>query len=158
MNRLAILGTVAALSLLVLTGCVSAEQQAADDAAEQAETEQMLWEASGHDGPRPSNADAIMKGIPAGYNDLGNGLAYKWKNTDIDCEYYDGCIVAMVYAYGDCPSSVYLEANILDENDTVINYTNGTLSALSAGQKGEILLGDINGNGAKFQMTDSSCY
>jgi hypothetical protein len=64
-----------------------------------------------------------------------------------------------VYAYDDCPSMVYVSANILDSSGTVIDSTNDSLSSLSAGQTGLLRLGSTaSGTGHKTQLTDLKCY
>ena len=96
--------------------------------------------------------------LPAGYKDSGTGIGYKRLTTPPDCDYYSRCIQYDLVAYQACPSSVYVEANILDDDGTVIDFTNDTLAALTVGQRGLVTLGSMSADAAAFQLTEINCY
>lgn len=93
--------------------------------------------------------------IPKGYSDATTGLAFKWDHDDsLQCT-YGSCNHLSVYAYEDCPNGVYVEANLLRGN-TVVDYTNGTLSRLDKKQKGLIEL-DYTSGVTKLKLTKLEC-
>lgn len=94
---------------------------------------------------------------PAGYFDLGE-IALKWVDRDKDCY---SCYQwdAKVVSKNGCPSSVYVEVNILS-GGTVVGWTNDTLSSLGAGQYGVLRFQSyIGGYGSlSASVSDYSCY
>lgn len=98
--------------------------------------------------------------IPKGYRSALNGLAFKWVDKgskDFDCSYYDTCVVLRVYAYNSCPSLVYVSANALDANGTVVDYSNDTVPGLLKGKKALMTLGSLDSRVVSFELTDLSC-
>jgi len=140
-----IMGALGFAVVLLLAGCSSSTGGASGLSA--AERQQMLNEAAA-----PS--------LPDGFTDAGTGAAVKWLDKDDprwDCGYLDSCVNVEVYAYEPCLRGVYIEANILN-GDTVVDWTNGTLSALDAGQTGIIKLGKVGTTGGStYKMTQVSC-
>jgi len=135
---------VAGALLLALAGCSASEPEPEPEpltASEQAELDA-----------------ALAPDMPAGFTDGGTGLGYQFVHDGVDCSYYDHCVNVELYAYSDCPTSVYVEANVMTEDSTVIGYTNDTLSSLSTGQKGRMILGSMEDGAARFQLTKISCY
>lgn len=99
--------------------------------------------------------------IPAGFKDQGNGLATTWLDHDdpaFDCSYYDQYSILRVYAYGNCPSMVYVAANILDSSKRVVGFTNDTLPSLREGQEALMTLGIMETNGTSVQVSEVNCY
>jgi hypothetical protein len=94
--------------------------------------------------------------IPAGYSDAGNGIATKFVDGR-PCS-YGVCSWVEVYAYADCPNSVYIEANIFNADEVVIDYTNGTLAQLLTGQTGLIELNTLTDGAAQVKLTEIDCY
>jgi hypothetical protein len=95
--------------------------------------------------------------IPSGYTDGGEGLAWKWGSGDCS-DSISGCNPVDVFAYEDCSSGVYLEANILDRSGAVIGYTNDSLGSLAKGQRGKMKLKIYEDGADKVQITSSKCY
>lgn len=98
--------------------------------------------------------------IPKGYKSALNGLAFKWVeegSNDFDCSYYDTCVVLRVYAYNNCPSLVYVSANALDANGTVVDYSNDTVPGLLKGKKALMTLGSLDSRVVSFELTDLAC-
>lgn len=136
---------VIALSLAAgLSGCQTAEQRAADAAAKEAAQQAVL--------------DALKPDLPAGFKDAGNGVAYRFANEGNTCS-YRSCVFVELYAYYDCPSSVYVEGNTIDTaTNTVYGMTNDTLSSLASGQRGIVELTILEDRANGVQLTDISCY
>ena len=95
--------------------------------------------------------------IPDGYVDFGIGIAGKYVDRDCSVSLY-GCQWMEIYAYDDCSSMVYVEANVLDANGTVLGITNGTLGTLRSGQKGLIEFINLYDGGERLELTDASCF
>lgn len=68
------------------------------------------------------------------------------------CSYY------AVHAVDGCPTSLYVEANIVNENGVAVDMTNGVLGGLGPEQSGTVLLEDFQEAGSGFRITDVSCY
>lgn len=94
--------------------------------------------------------------IPAGYNDLGVGIAAKFVERDCSVSLY-GCQWLELYAYEDCQSLVYIEANLMDPSGVVLGLTNGTLGSLKTGQKGLIELISLYEDATSIELTDATC-
>jgi len=140
-----IMGVLGVAVVLLLAGCSSSAGGSSGLSA--AERQQLLDEAAA-----PS--------LPKGFMDASTGVAVKWLEKDDprwDCGYFDSCVNVEVYAYEPCLRGVYIEANILN-GDTVVDWTNGTLSALDTGQKGIIKLGKVgSAGGGTYKMTKIQC-
>ena len=83
-----------------------------------------------------------------------SNIAWKWINGR-DCSYSYCWHVGVVTNTG-CPSGVYVEVNILDSGDNVIDYSNGTLSSLGPSQTGIIEIS--NSYSATGQISKISCH
>jgi hypothetical protein len=100
--------------------------------------------------------------LPAGFTDAGVGVALRWLDPAADdwrdCTFSGYCYWLEVYAYEDCPSSVYVEANLLNAEGRVVGWTNDSLGVLSNGQYGYIELRDSTDDGEQIEITDVTCY
>jgi hypothetical protein len=95
---------------------------------------------------------------PDGYTSVRDGLAIRWGTaTKGDCSFYDGCVKLEVLAMRDC-DGVYVEANVEDDREVVVDRANGTLGELKNGQAGEIILGQVGHSGSKFSLTRVTCH
>ena len=100
---------------------------------------------------------------PTDYQYRGWPLSYKWfeksdyaENRE---EYFRGWamfIQANEKSYG-CPGGVYAEANILDSNGTIIDYTNDLLPNLSSAQKGILRFNVTSDNAKSIELTNLTC-
>lgn len=85
-------------------------------------------------------------------------LAYQWIAAP-SCAYSTGkCTAITVVARIDCPTTVYAEVNEIDASGTVIGYSNDTLSALTAGQRGKLEFDTFDESVMKSQITKASCF
>ena len=99
---------------------------------------------------------ASVPWYPDGYTEWSedSNIAWKWINGR-DCSYSYCWHVGVVTNTG-CPSGVYVEVNILDSGDNVIDYSNGTLSSLGPSQTGIIEIS--NSYSATGQISKISCH
>lgn len=73
---------------------------------------------------------------PKGFTQYDDSLAFKYTTNAgawpcEDCNFWKVTVVANV----DCPGGVYAELNMMDSSDTVVDWTNDTVSYLAAGKK-----------------------
>jgi hypothetical protein len=99
---------------------------------------------------------------PDGYTQIGDNIAFKWIEPWGDPCGGSECIFwrAEVVTNTGCPGGVYAEINLLSGN-SVVDWTNETLSALSPDQIGELVFkiyGRGSTPGAIAELTDLSCY
>jgi len=95
--------------------------------------------------------------IPAGFSDAGVGIAFRFADDPV-CDGSVRCSQVEVYAYQDCPSMVYIEANLIDGDDRVVGYANDTLGSLSEGQTGLMTLAFTESDGQAVSITEINCY
>lgn len=83
---------------------------------------------------------SIPPGYIDGYNDEGqnDGLAAKWVAQT--CDPGAKCGDLSVYAYEDCPNGVYVDANMLSVDGSIVDQANGSIDSISVGQKATIVL------------------
>ena len=134
---------LASVAILLLAGCVSTGSPQSTPPPSS---------------PNPSPAPSL----PAGFTDAGVGVALRWLDPAADdwrdCTFSGYCYWLEVYAYEDCPSSVYVEANLLNAEGRVVGWTNDSLGVLSNGQYGYIELRDSTDDGEQIEITDVTCY
>ena len=136
---------VAAVALALLTGCSEAPPSA----------EELAAEAS----VRAEIEEALKPDVPDGYHDVGD-FAVKWVekgSAEFDCGYKDRCVNLKVYSYYGCPNGVYGEANIKNEQGTVVDWTNDTLAALGPEQFGVLVFGRAGGGQGKYEIVKLVC-
>jgi len=96
--------------------------------------------------------------IPAGFKDAGTGIAYRNATEGNECS-YRRCVFYELFAYEDCPTSVYVEANTVDkESQVVYGFTNDTLGSLLAGQRAIVELTILEDQANAVRLTKVSCY
>lgn len=115
----------------------------------------------------PSSAESVSSGdspdsselgvsMPEGFVDVGTGLAVRWVEPpecaeDVPCEQIE------VYAVERCPSSIYLEANVLDDEERAIGVTSGQLGGLPKGRLGLITFPVREPDYANLELVEVSC-
>ncbi|UFS59457.1 DUF2510 domain-containing protein [Subtercola endophyticus] len=100
---------------------------------------------------------AAAPNIPTGFTDMGGGVAIEWDNNP-DCSYYTACVELTAYAYQDCSNGLYIEANVLDSDKTIVDTTNDLVSSVPEGQKAKSVLGWMNAAGTGVHVTKINCY
>ena len=93
--------------------------------------------------------------IPVDFIDGGEGVAYKQIEGDcgnLRCAHY------ALFAYENCPTSAYLEANELDANGVIYGYTNAAIGTMVAGDTAIATLNALNDQATKLRVTKVNCY
>lgn len=94
---------------------------------------------------------------PEGFEDSGEGLAFKFLENP-SCGEYIRCSQVEVFALRDCPNAVYIEANMIDANGRNIGLTNDVLGALDRGDRGLLDLVVFNDAASRVELSEISCY
>lgn len=79
--------------------------------------------------------EAPVEWAPAGFDTYDDDLAVKWVTNEGDwpCDDCNFWKLKVISQYG-CPNGVYGEINMLDANDTVVNWTNDSIPSLGSNQ------------------------
>lgn len=105
----------------------------------------------------PAPPPPVSAGIPAGFEDGGGGVA--WRFVDDSCYVWDYCVVVELYAYEDCPQGVDVTGNEIDyDTDTIYDSTYESTGAMYAGDSAVVELGILNPRANGVQLTDIICY
>lgn len=94
--------------------------------------------------------------MPEGFVDVGTGLAVRWVESP-QCVEEVPCEQIEVYAVERCPSSVYLEANVLDGEERAIGVTSGQLGGLQEGRLGLITFPVQEPDYANLELVEVTC-
>ncbi|MFE6967005.1 hypothetical protein ACFVAJ_17975 [Agromyces sp. NPDC057679] len=105
--------------------------------------------------PAPEPAAPEAPSILPGFKDAGNGLAYKFVD-DAQCDYLS-CVQVELYAYGDCPTSVYLEGSTIDGAGTVYGMTNDLLGPLRSGDTAIATLTIVDDAATGVRLNEITC-
>ena len=107
----------------------------------------------------PGNGQSLpqqtVQKFPAGYTDLGVGIAVK--QVDGVCDYLR-CAIYEVYAYKTCPNSVYLEGSQVDANGVIYGITNDSNGGMNIGDLAVMTLRATSNSATGVTITDASCY
>lgn len=107
--------------------------------------------------PETEPAPPVSAGIPAGFEDGGAGVA--WRFVDDSCVLWDYCVIVELYAYEDCPGGVDVEGNEIDyDTDTIFDATYESTGTMYAGDTAVVELGILNPRANGVQLTDIICY
>lgn len=78
---------------------------------------------------------------------------------EFDCTYSGSrCLGMLVVSRDGCPTSLYVELTLLDSDATAIGYTNDSLGALRAGERGRLIFDVFDDDAADGRIADVSCY
>lgn len=96
--------------------------------------------------------------VPSGYQawSSDSSVAWKWSSKS-NCDYYS-CISAEIISRDGCPSGLYAALNWLDNNDSVVSYSNESLPSLLPMQAAKLRFDDIQETGDSGQMAEINCY
>lgn len=94
---------------------------------------------------------------PEGWNDHGDGLAWKWYEASCD---YGYCWGIYVLSDSDCTNGLYAEVSIKDSSGVVIDYSNDTLGSLNAGETAKLEFRSFQDGAGTLTafVTDLNCY
>jgi hypothetical protein len=100
---------------------------------------------------------------PKGFNEyVGDSqIAYRWLDygSEYTCTYSSAyCFGMYVITLKGCPTSVYVEINLLDSSKTNLGYTNDTTSALAPGQKAKLVFDTFTDGVKTASIGKISCY
>lgn len=135
MNRCSIAFFAVAASLLLLTGC------------------------SSFAGPGPDSTGVPTLSppdLPEGFKDRGDGVATRFVDEE-QCG-QGRCSQIEIYAYGSCPSGVYVRADTMDESGAVVGFTNGITVALGTGDKAIATLPIHEDAATDVKITKVKCH
>lgn len=95
---------------------------------------------------------------PTGFTDYDGEVAYKWttSTTDSDCSGCTYSTMDVTALYG-C-DSLYVEVNFLDSTGSIVDWSNDTVSSLSAGQTARLEFDTWEDYADQTEITDVSCY
>jgi hypothetical protein len=103
-----------------------------------------------------SDADSLPW-YPKGYNEYQPGLAFKWVNgagdNCYDCHYWTMDVISQ----DGCPNELYVEINILDRSDAVIDYSNDVAQSLRPGQRARLQFETYSNNVHSAQLNKMDC-
>lgn len=113
--------------------------------------------------PEPEPEPVFDDWAPEGYYEVTDNIAFRWADATGDpcggapCRFWRAEVVTRT----GCPSSVYAEINILRGN-SVIDWTNSTLSSLGPDQVGNLTFtlygyGNSPGDGLTAELSQLSC-
>ncbi|MTD12890.1 hypothetical protein GIS00_02880 [Nakamurella sp. YIM 132087] len=129
---------------------------AAVQAAEVATTApDMLYQTT----PMTTKTSPTKSPAPAGFKSAGGGMWVKWASKGtFSCGYYDSCWGLDVFSEYGCPSGLYVEISI-STGGVATDWTNGTLSGLSPGERGQLVMGTVGrGSGNRSaKITEVNC-
>lgn len=92
------------------------------------------------------------------YPDTWQCIYWKWaEDGSLNCGYFD-CWAIYVIPEDGCPSSLYIELNLLDSAGNIIGYTNELLGAVPAGYSAFVKFDDYTDEASSAYITELSCY
>lgn len=118
---------------LLLTGCATAEQEAAQQAQDDAAT------AKGIETLMGSNLTDAQ--VADGYNDAGDGIGVRWateteKSSKPCPSYATSCFIIAVVSNSSCSNGIYIELALKDAAGTIVGMANEITPAMGGGDKG----------------------
>ncbi len=95
---------------------------------------------------------------PKGYKEYYPSLAFKEANFNVDC--YSRCLYWRydVISKDGCPGGLYLEVQMTDSSDRVIDWTNESIQSLAPMQKARVLFKTYEVSANTWDFSDVSCY
>jgi hypothetical protein len=101
-------------------------------------------------------AKALIK-VPDGFSDWGNGIGYKALVGQGTCASGTSCLFYQLYAYKDCPSGVYIQANFLNSGGVIVGYGNDLIGSMRNGDSATATLQHY-GSASNLRVTEINCY
>ena len=133
------------LAVLLCTGCASQTGQVGRDEEPEVRT------------PRPTPDEWWPSDFSPSPED--DNVAFRFMdNGTYECEFGGRCKGVEVITRDGCPTSLYVEASILDAGGTNIGFTNDTTSGLAAGQRAKLILEFFEESADSIRITDISCF
>ena len=99
--------------------------------------------------------------FPDGSTEASDELAIRYIDSSdgsFDCEYYDRCVNIEIYAIQSCDGG-YIEANVLDSNGTIVDFSNDVIPQMRPTDKYRSVLGTFGSStGRRYRITELICY
>jgi len=102
-------------------------------------------------------SEVVVPDVPAGFEDTGEGIAYRFSNDDVDCDDFTVCATIEVFAYDDCPTSVSLAGSLYDDDDQLVDEARGASGPLASGESEVIVLGSFVESATGFALEEAHC-
>ena len=91
--------------------------------------------------------------------DGDSNVAWRWLEADeFECDYGDGCWGIMVTSRDGCPSSLYAELTLFDNDGVQVGYTNENVGSLYSGDKAKLIFTSFEEAAEKGRLAEISCY
>ena len=108
-------------------------------------------------GPDSTGTPAISKpDFPNGFKDREDGVATRFVDEE-HCG-QGRCSQIEIYAYGSCPSGVYVRADTMDESGAVVGFSNGFTGSLAEGDKAIATLPIHEDAATDVKITEVTCH
>ena len=109
--------------------------------------------------PVPKNDPSLSRKPEYKGQDLGgpdDDLRYLWVD-DPKCPVGQACWQATFSSENGCERGLYVEANIYDDNGTIIDWTNDTVPALGPDEDAKLTFGTFEDSATSIEIVDWSC-
>jgi hypothetical protein len=104
-----------------------------------------------------AETDAVVTNVPDGFSDWGNGIGFKALTGEGACSSGTVCLYYQLYAYKDCPSGVYIQANFINAGGVIVGYGTDLVGSMRDGDSAVVDL-RYYGSASKINITKISCY
>ena len=133
---------ISACNLGSLSDALDESASALDD-----RLESMIWSANN------------LPWYPDGFEEAYPGVAFRKSERGLDCYSCSGIVYEVITQFS-CPNQLYGEANFIDSNGTIFDWTNDTVQSLSAGQIAYVELYTYSsGSGQRtISLTKADCF
>jgi len=133
---------ISACNLGSLSAALDESASALDD-----RLESMIWSANN------------LPWYPDGFEEAYPGVAFRKSERGLDCYSCSGIIYEVITQFS-CPNQLYVEANFIDSNGTIFDWTNDSVRSLSAGQIAYVELYTYSsGSGQRtISLTKADCF
>jgi hypothetical protein len=110
----------------------------------------------------PGRQEPTEHWYPSGYSPWPDdpSVAYRWLDSDeLDCEFGLRCTGLMVTSRDGCPTSLYVEAQVLNSSGVVVGGTNDSAFAgLEPREQARLVLSILEEDGRSTRLSDVSCF
>lgn len=96
---------------------------------------------------------------PKGYSEIAAFPGFAYKNqAGNQCSYGASCASFGIVSETACPTSLYVEVNMLDASGAIVDWSNDTAQGLKAGQVARMAANSYNSNFSSWQFAKIHCY
>ena len=150
-KRAAIIG----IFLLAIIAVIAINQSSKSSEAKEQERIAEQWAQAADDAEASKQAC-----LDRGYDSEYHGVCWKWmdhNDSRFKCDYTSGvCSVVEISPNTAC-DSIYVQANVLDGADNILDWTNGTARSVPAEGNAVITLSSFEDNAKSFKLTELTC-